>query len=216
MDIKEKSLLKYYVSKLNEGTFDEKDVYAFLVLIRNHNKDIRWISELTDFVELRDKYKGYIKDYLFETTKRFASIGQTKAAFKIYDVFSFKEIRSGLNKVLADCQVEELTNEQVNHFVTCIISILQQINIRDENNRIIGKLFFAFSTKQVLLMAEISFAQNLFKKTNAVFPVLTAKNRYIEVKRQDKYDTPYLFADDIVDVSSQGGKLEMIMANSLD
>jgi len=209
MDKKEHALLTHYLCKLNNHTFDEKDIYAFILLLKNQNSDVKWLNEMADFVLKREQYTGLIKDYLFEIRKRFASMGQTKASLRIQDVFSFKEIRNGLNKVLTECQCGELSNEKVNDFVVCLISILQQITITDEHGNEIGKLFLAISNKQVILMAEIGVSQNLFKQTNAIFPVLTANNRYFDIKKQDQYDTPYLFPDDAVEVNSQDGRLAM-------
>jgi hypothetical protein len=210
MDKKEQSLLNYYYSKLMDHTFDEKDVYPFLQLIRNRCKEIRSINELTDFVVLRGQYTGFIKNYLFEMRKRFESLGKTKNALRIEDVFSFKEIKNGVNKALEEWQLGGLTNGQMNDFITCLISILQQISIM-ENDREIGKLFFAISNKQIILMAEIEVNQNMFKKTNAVFPVLTSNNSYLDIKKQDRFDTPYLFADKVIEVISVEGKLEMVI-----
>jgi len=206
MDKKEQSLLKYYYQKLVEATFDEKDLYGFLLGIRNHSKGIQSLQELTDFVILRDLHQGYVKQYIFETKKKFESLGKTKSAFRIEDVFSFKEIKNGLNKALAEAGLIGLSNEQVNNFMACLISILQQVKIT-EDDREIGKLYFALSNKQMILMAELEVTQNLFKKTNAVFPVLTVNNSYLDIKKQDRYDTPYLFADKVVEVTNHEGKL---------
>jgi hypothetical protein len=211
MDTKEQSLLNYYYSKLIDNTFDEKDVYTFLLLIRNRSKEIHCINELADFVAHRDQHNGYIKDYLFETRKKFESLGKTNTAIRIEDVFPFKEMKKGINQALAEYQLAGLTNEKINDFVVCLISILQQIKITDENQREIGKLFFALSNKQMILMAEIEVSQNLFKKTNAVFPVLTANNCYVDIKKQDRFDTPYLFADKVIEIINQEGKLEIII-----
>jgi len=208
MDTKVKSLMNYYYGKLIENTFDEKDVYAFLQLIRNRNKENRCINELTDFVAQREQYKGFITDYLFETRKKFESLGKTNAVLRIEDVFSFKEMKNSINKALEDWQLKGLTNEKMNDFVSCLISILQQVAIID-NDRVIGKLFFAISNKQIILMAELEVYQNVFKKTNAVFPILTANNSYLDIKKQDRFDTPYLFADKVVEIISQEGKLEI-------
>ncbi|WP_428909783.1 hypothetical protein [Niallia sp. Krafla_26] len=210
MDKKEQSLLNYYYSKLVNHTFDEKDVCPFLQLIRKRCKEIRSINELADLVVLREQYTGLIKDHLFEMRKRFESLGKTKTSIKIEDVFSFKEIKSGVNKALEEMQLESLTNEQMNDFVTCLISILQQIPIMD-NDREFGKLFFAISRKQIILMAEIEVNQNGSKKTNAVYPVLTTNNNYLDIKKQDRFDTPYLFADKVIEIIRVEGKLEMVI-----
>jgi hypothetical protein len=210
MDKKEQSLLKFYYEKLLENTFDEKDLYGFLLGIRNQTKEISSIRELTDFVMLRDQHQGYVKQYLLEIRKKFESLGKTKSAFRIEDVFSFKEIKNGLNKALAEVDLAGLSNEQVNDFVACLISILQQVKII-EDDREIGKLYFALSNRQIILMAEVEVTQNLFKKTNAVFPILTANNSYIDIKKQDRYDTPYLFVDKVVEVTNREGKLEFMI-----
>lgn len=206
MDTKEQSLLNYYYGKLTDNMFDEKDIYAFLLLIRNRSKEIRCINELADFVARRDQYRGFIKDNLFETRKKFESLGKTNTDIRIEDVFSFRDLKNGINKVLVDCQLRDLSNEKINDFITCLISILQQVKII-EQGREIGKLFFALSNKQIILMAEIEVSQNLSKKTNAVFPVLTTNNSYIHIKKQDRYDTPYLFADKLIEITTQEGKL---------
>lgn len=211
MDTKEQSLLNYYYEKLVNQKFDEKDVYAFLLLIRNRSKGIRCFQELADLAMHREHYTGYIKDYLFETKRKFENLGKTKAAIRIEDVFSYKEIKTGMNKALAEYQLPGLANENVNDFVTCLISILQQIPIVDDKEREIGKLFFSVSNKQIILMVELEVTQNLFKKTNAVFPVLTTNNSYLDIKKQDRFDTPYLFADEAVEIINQEGKLEIII-----
>ena len=209
MDIKEQALVNYYYGKLIENTFDEKDVYAFLLLLKNQCNESASIKELVDLMLHRNQHKGYVKDYLFDTKKKFESLGKSKAAFRIEEVYSFKKIKSGINKVLAACQLEALANDKINDLVTCLISILQQIMITDENDSEIGKLFFALSSKQIILMAEIEVAQNFIKKTNAVFPVLTTNNHYIDIKKQDQYDTPYLFDKQVIEVINQQGRLEI-------
>ena len=107
--------------------------------------------------------------------KRFESLGKTKTSLRIEDVFSFKEMKNGVNQALEAWQLDGLTNEQMNDFITCLISILQHISIM-ENDKEIGKLFFAISNKQIILMAELEVNPNMLKKTNAVFPVLTTHN----------------------------------------
>ncbi|MCM3570958.1 hypothetical protein [Neobacillus mesonae] len=210
MDIKEQGLMKYYYEKLRDHNFDEKDCYAFLHLIQKHSKENGCIQELADFVMKRDQYNGSIKEKLFASRKKFEQLGKTKAAIRVDDVFSFREIKSELNKTLAGCQLEPLENEPINDFVTCLISLMQQVKMI-QKDRETGKLFFAISQKQIILMIEIEVAQNFLKKTNVVFPVLTANNSYIALKKQDHYDTPYLFTDKIIEVVNHGGKLEVMV-----
>jgi hypothetical protein len=36
---------------------------------------------------------------------------------------------------------------------------------------------------------------------------LTANNNYIDIKKPDKYDAPYFFEEDVIEIENQGGKL---------
>ncbi|MEH7504365.1 hypothetical protein V7152_20500 [Neobacillus drentensis] len=213
MDRKEWSLINYYYEKFLENRLDEKDTYAFLILISNRSKETSCIHELADFVMSRGKNRGGVTEYLLEARNKFANLGKMNTALKIEEVFSFKEIKNGINQVLDDCQLKGLSNEQVNDFITCIISLLQHVKIT-ENGREIGKLFFAIASKQVMLMAEVEIVQNGIKKTNAVFPVLTAKNNYVAIKKQDKYDAPYFFEEKVIEITNQGGKIEITFVAS--
>jgi hypothetical protein len=107
----------------------------------------------------RDKYLGFIKDFLLETAHKFDSFGKSNATIKIEDVFSFREIKQGINQVLAACQLKGLANDKINDVITCVISILQHVSIT-ENGRDIGKAFFAMASKQIMLMAELQIEQN--------------------------------------------------------
>jgi hypothetical protein len=206
MDKKEKSLIEYYVSKFLDNTFDEKDVYAFLILIRNQSKGIKCINELADFIAHRDKNKGFIKEYLQKTKYTLDNLGKINTVMEIKEVFTFKEIKNGINKVLVDCGFNKLSNEKINDFITCLISILQHVRIYD-NKKEIGRLYFAISKKQIILMGIVKVVQDGVKKGEAAFPVLTAKNNYIDIQKQDEYDTPYLFKDDVIEVRNQNRAL---------
>jgi hypothetical protein len=197
-----------------DNRFDEKDVYPFLSLISNRSNGKNCFLELADFVLSRGNHTGIITDFLLETKNKFANLGKTNAVLKLEEVFSFKEIKAGINQVLVDCQLNGISNEQINDFITCIISVLQHVKIT-ENGREIGKLFFAIASQQVMLMAEVEIVQNGIKKTNAVFPVLTAKNNYVEIKKQDKYDAPYFFEEKMIEIINQDGKIEITFVESV-
>ncbi|MDR7235414.1 hypothetical protein [Neobacillus drentensis] len=209
MDRKERTLINYYYEKLLDNRFDEKDVYAFLILISNKSNGNSCLQEMAGFVVSRGTKPGVVTEYLCETRNKFVNLAKMNTALKIDEVFSFKEIKNGINQVLVDFQLKGLSNEQVNDFITCVISILQQVKIT-EKGREIGRLFFAIASKQVMLMAEVEIVQNGGgKKTNAVFPVLSAKNNYAEIKKQDKYDAPYFFEEKVIEITNQDGKLEI-------
>jgi hypothetical protein len=215
MDRKEWSLINYYYEKFLDNRFDEKDIYGFLTLISNRSNGNSCLHELADFIMSRGANNGGVSDYLLETRNKFANLAKMNTALKIEEVFSFKEIKNGINQVLVDCQLKGLSNEQVNDIIVCVISILQHVKIT-ENGREIGQLFFAIASKQVMLMAEVEIVQNGGgKKTNVVFPVLTAKNNYATIKKQDKYDAPYFFEEKVIEITNQDGKLEITFVGAM-
>lgn len=208
MDKKEEQLIKYYHDKFKNRTFDEKDVYAFLILIRNQSKGYQCINELSDFIAHRDKDRGYIKNYLKETKSKFENIGKKDDVIVIEEVFSFKEIKSGVNGILKQIGFEELTNEQINDFILCIISILQQVRITHKN-KVIGHLEFAISSKKIQLLGNVEVIQDNGSKPHVLFPVLSAKNNYYPVQKIDKHDSPLAFEDVIIEVININGKFHI-------
>ncbi|MBT2734428.1 hypothetical protein [Bacillus sp. ISL-7] len=215
MDRKERTLINYYYEKLLDNRLDEKDAYAFLILLSNKSNGNSCLQELAGFVVSRGTKPGVVTEYLCETRKKFANLAKMNTALKIEEVFSFKEIKNGINQVLVDCGLKSISNEQVNDIIVCVISILQHVKIT-ENGREIGQLFFAIASKQVMLMAEVGIVQNGGgKKTNVVFPVLTAKNNYATIKKQDKYDAPYFFEEKVIEITNQDGKMEINFVGSM-
>ncbi|MBT2726137.1 hypothetical protein J7E63_04170 [Bacillus sp. ISL-75] len=215
MDRKERTLINYYYEKLLDNRLDEKDVYAFLILLSNQSSGNSCLQELAGFVVSRGTKPGVVTEYLCETRNKFANLGKMNTTLKIEEVFSFKEIKNGINQVLVDCGLKGIPNEQVNDIIVCVISILQHVKIT-ENGREIGRLFFAIASKQVMLMAEVEIVQNGGgKKTNVVFPVLTAKNNYASIKKQDKYDAPYFFEEKVIEITNQDGKLEITFVGAM-
>jgi hypothetical protein len=39
---------------------------------------------------------------------------------------------------------------------------------------------------------------------------LTANISYVDIKKHDRFDTPYLYAEKVIEVTNQEGKLEII------
>ncbi len=208
MDRKENQLMDFYYDKFAKKNFDEKDLYSFLLLVRESAKDIRCIRELGDFIAHREKSKGYvIKDYLEESERVLNNLGKEKNTMKIDNVFSFKEIRNGFNSLFQQIGYSKLPNETINDFVLCIISLLQDVKIiSSKSKREIGKLSFGVSSKEIFLMGSIKIL-NKDRYDSVMFPVLSVDNIYEEVKPSDKYDTPYLFSDEIIEVFNVSGKM---------
>ncbi|AWQ16945.1 hypothetical protein C1N92_19745 [Bacillus velezensis] len=211
MDSKEKQLFYYYYEKFRNSTFEEYDVYAFLILIRRHCPDNRSISELADFIAHRDKSRGYIKEYLEELKDKFNKIYnnsvEKQMKIKVEEVFTFKEIKNGLNSVFKKFNLEELNIDIINDFLLCLLSILQDIKIYHKKKEI-GKLSLGITSKKVVLVGSVKISREQKEVIDVVFPVLSCKNNYKRIKKLDKFDSPYTFPK-IICVKRINGKLEI-------
>ncbi|MEB9416022.1 hypothetical protein P4J15_23490 [Bacillus cereus] len=216
MDGKEKLLLDYYFERFQNNRFDEKDVYAFLILIRRQAKGFQSINELADFIAHRDKEKGGIKKYLEDVKYKFENIGKIDAVITIKPAFSFKEIKTAINKILMNNNYEKLNDETINHILLCIISILQDVRILDKGKEI-GRLRFGITKKKIMLNGEIEIEYSNGKTTNlvkVVFVVLEANNRYFKSYDLDN-NTPYT-PDEIIEITNDEGSfnIKKLMAES--
>ncbi|MDS9471573.1 hypothetical protein E2C16_03600 [Sporosarcina pasteurii] len=198
MDKKEKQLVDYYYGKFSERSFDEKDLYGFLMVVREHSRDQQVIRDLTDFIVHRENSTGYAKAYLDECKEIINNLGKTKVRRKIEHLFSFKDIRNGFNRLFQELGLERLPVEIMNDFLICIISLLQGIKILSGNKKV-GHLSFAASSKELFLMGNMTI-KNQGRTMPITFPVLSVKNIYEEINPQDSQDTPYLFDHEMMEV----------------
>lgn len=207
MDKKEQQLFAYYYQKFSERDFDEKDLYSFLMLVREDAEGIESIKELGNFIANREKSKGYVSDYLEDCKQVINNLGTVSKGKKIEDIFSFKEIRNGFNALFIKNSFEKLSSDIINDFILCIISLLQGVKLVSGNlNKEVGYLSFAVSSKEVFLMGNMK-ALNKGRYIPVTFQVLSAKNSYEAVTPQDKNDTPYLFNDELIEVVNINGEI---------
>ncbi|HJF33849.1 MAG TPA: hypothetical protein K8V56_18945 [Sporosarcina psychrophila] len=207
MDKKEQQLFAYYYQKFSERDFDEKDLYSFLMLVREDAEGIESIKELGNFIANREKSKGYVSDYLEDCKQVINNLGTVSKGKKIEDIFSFKEIRNGFNALFIKNSFEKLSSDIINDFILCIISLLQGVKLVSGNlNKEVGYLSFAVSSKEVFLMGNMK-ALNKGRYIPVTFQVLSVKNSYEAVTPQDKNDTPYLFNDELIEVVNINGEI---------
>lgn len=200
MDRKERQLISHYYEKFTIGNFDEKDFYAFLMLVKEHAENNKILTDLTDFIVHREKSTGYAKEYLDECKEIIQNLGKTKVRRKIEPIFSFKEIRTSFNALFQQLGYEKLPNETLNDFMLCIISLLQNVKIVTGSlHKEIGYLSFAASSKELILMGNLLVRRD-GRTMPITFPVLAVQNRYEKITPQDDKDTPYLFDNEIMEV----------------
>lgn len=213
MDKKELQLMNYYYNRFSERSFDEKDVYSFLMLIQNRVTNNETIENLVDFIIHRENSKGYANEYLNECKEIINNIGKTKVRKKIEPIFSFKDIRNGFNALFRQFDYEILSIETMNDMMLCIISLLQGVSIMSEDRKkAIGHLSFAASSKELFLMGNMTIS-NQGRKMPITFPVLFVNNNYEKITPQDKQDTPYLFDHEIMEVMRMDHQLVMTFPN---
>ncbi|MEK5038118.1 hypothetical protein [Sporosarcina sp. FSL K6-3457] len=207
MDKKQQQLITYYYNKFTERTFDEKDLYSFLMVVRKDAQDNKVIQELSDFLLLRENNTGYVKDYLEECKDIITNLEKVKTRKKIEDLFSFKDIRTGFNALFSGYGFDKLSNEIINDFILCIISLLQSVAlVSGKLNKEVGHLSFAASSKEIFLMGNMK-TLNKGRYIPVTFPVLSVNNNYEKITPQDSNDTPYLFNDTLIEVINIEGQL---------
>ena len=86
MDIKESNMLKHYKQLIENREFDEYDIYAFLILIRDHipKGKLKIFRDFADAVAHREKKKGISKDEIMNLVYYIRSIPRHK--FEAADV----------------------------------------------------------------------------------------------------------------------------------
>ena len=207
MDKKQHQLITYYYNKFTTRTFDEKDLYSFLMVVRKDAHDNKVIQELSDFLHYRENNRGYVKEYLTECKDIITNLEKMKTKKKIEDLFSFKDIRNGFNTLFTNYGFYKLSNEIINDFILCIISLLQSVALVSGTlNKEVGKLSFAASSKELFLMGNMKTLSK-GRYIPVTFPVLSVKNNYEKIIPQDHNDTPYLFNDALIEVINIDGQL---------
>ncbi|WP_432360379.1 hypothetical protein [Sporosarcina sp. UB5] len=206
MDKKERQLFEYYYNKFKERRFDEKDVLSFLLFVKEDAQDNKVIKELGDFIVHREKYTGYVKAFFDDCQEIINNLGKGKKK-KIEPMFSFKEIRNGFNAMFTEQGLEKLPAEVINDFILCLISLLQHVKlVSGSSAKQVGHLSFAASSKELFLMGNMKVLHK-GRFIPVTFPVLSVRNMYEKVKRQDENDTPYLFDNEVIEVMNNNGEL---------
>lgn len=207
MDKKQQQLITYYYNKFTTRTFDEKDLYSFLMVVRIDAHDNKVIQEISDFLLHRENNTGYVREYLAECKQIITNLEKVKIKKKIENLFSFKDIRNGFNMLFTDYGFEKLSNEIINDFILCIISLLQSVALVSGTlNKEVGQLSFAASSKELFLMGNMKTLSK-GRYIPVTFPVLSVKNNYEKITPQDSNDTPYLFNDELIEVVNIDGQL---------
>jgi hypothetical protein len=202
MDAKEERLIKQYYDKLTSFSFDERDVYSLLILLRPHSQKDSPVYEFANFVAHREKDRGHIRDYLNRTKDVLDNLGKINTVLEIKPVFTKQEIKKSFNSVFVKLGFAPVSDEVISGIMLCTISLLQSVKIVTKKNATIGELVFAYDAHEITLLGKC----RIQSKVDAVFPVLSTENRYIPTS---VVGTPILSAN-IIEVVNNNGKLEIV------
>ncbi|REB07226.1 hypothetical protein DVB69_10275 [Sporosarcina sp. BI001-red] len=206
MDIKHQQLIAYYYQRFNQRSFDEKDVLGFLS-VAGTNPQFEVLYALKELVTTRDTEANSVKSYFGRAHNVISRLGSGGQKEKIELLYSFKEIRNGLNHYFTNNGFDKLETGSISDLLLCFISLLQGIQIHSgKNRRVAGNLCFGASHKELLLMGTIKTTVR-GRSVPVTFPILAVKNEYENVQKQDDADSPYLFETTIAEIVSNEGNL---------
>jgi len=211
-DIKENQLINYYYKKISLNNFDEKDIYSFLILLRQYATSKSPVYEFANFIAHREKDRGYIKDYIETTKKNIEKIGKENVKVVIKSIFTTDDIRKSLNLILEKLDKEPLNNDIVTNIILCIIVLLQDVGLYSKKNKKIGNLVIGINKTNINLMGCINLNNN--EKININFPALTIENRYLDLPNY--YNDNILNLKNACEVVNCDGKIKLLINEELN
>jgi len=199
MDAKERLLIERIYSTILSSSYTERDILSFLIVLRNHAEKDNVIREFGDFVAHREKDRGWLQHYVHEVKMGLES-GELPQKIPL----SNRNVQEDLNQVLRSLNIPDADEELANQVTICIISLLQsvQIKIEDEKALILLKLHVGVGRDKIWLIGEAPNPRgDLF-----LFPVVFGQNRYLQ---GIDYDYPPLRMDQLVEAFSVNGKFTL-------
>jgi hypothetical protein len=182
MDMKEATIIQTYYDRLTSFSFDERDVFTFLILLRPYSQEGSPVYEFSNFVAHREKDRGHIYEYLLASKSFFNKIGiKLGQTHELKSVFSEKDIHDSFDTVLTGLGLAPISSEVCYAVQLCIISLLQDVKISDKTGTAIGKLLFAFDKENIYLMGLFSVV-DFPPYSHLQVPVLTMKNQWLKTE----------------------------------
>lgn len=184
MDAKEQVLIGDLYGRIKTHTFHERDVLAFLILLRPHSVPGSPVRELSDFVAHREKDRGSLKTYVHHVVAYGEALVTKKAAqLKIDVVHSTVAFRDSLNIALEKFKLAPLESDVTNDVLACVMSLLQDVRVFHKGAEI-GRLGLGRFKKELWLCGAIRMPGP--KQAQVVFPTLIVANRYCSSGEEKK------------------------------
>jgi hypothetical protein len=212
VDTKERDLIGHWHSRISRGLFDEKDTYAFLILLRPYTAAGSPAREFADFVAHRRRDRGAMLDFISRyssapandarsVVERVAAISQHLRTSEV--LCSVEQLRESLNESLNRVGVQPLDTKTAKDLTFTIIALLQNARLEDRQGDNAGSLMLAFNADVVMLLAVRARRDGT---TSELIPVLRVANRYIRYRQMDQNQfmtTP----NDYITVFNRNGEL---------
>lgn len=176
-DAKEKQLINHYHDKIISKTFDERDIYSFLILLRRHAKVKSPVYELANFVAHRERDRRYFFDYINNNKYKLDRLGKINTTIESKLIFSSNEIKNSFNTIMGQINLSEFSEENINDITVCLIVLLQDVMLVDKKNKCIGKLAIGINKNNVTLIGVAKVDYN-GRIVNCAFPILEVPNNY--------------------------------------
>ena len=184
MDAKEHLLVGDLYRRIRTHTFHERDVLAFLILLRPYSVAGSPVRELSDFVAHREKDRGSLKTYVHHVlTYGEAVVAKRAAQVQIGVVHSAAAFRDSLNATLAKFKLSPLNPDVTDDVLACVMSLLQEVRLF-HNGVEIGRLGLGRLKKELWLLGAITMPGP--KKIPVIFPALIVPNTYCSSGEEKK------------------------------
>jgi len=160
MDDKQKSMISCLVERINQEIFDEIDVLALLILIRELAQPKGLTNELGHFVAHRQRDRGQFHDYLLSNANKIIDASIEKNVFTALvneNAHTTPEsIIQDLNVILSKIKIPSLKVSLSNTIAYCIASLLQKVKFEDKHGQVIGETFIIYTPNGAALVAATS------------------------------------------------------------
>lgn len=209
MDAKEKQLIEFYQNKIINYEFDEKDIYSFLMLLRENMGTHSPVKEFGDFMAHRNKDRGAIHTYLMDNKMKLDhlknnDVPQDGLSIVSEVVFTTDQIKKSFNQFFKDHGLSLFSTNLVEDIILCIISLLQHIKICEKGGKEIGELHIGYTKESIMLLGFVNIAKSNVKGS---FPVLSIRNKYLELPKRDEHDSPNVLPEVIIEVKNHDKRL---------
>jgi hypothetical protein len=199
MDHKETQLARYCYSRLVGRTFDERDLYALCILLRDDAPKGSPVRELGDFIAHRRRDRGafltFLEDQRAEAEQYVRSAPDTsppqefiERALSAPGVYSTDAVFDSLNAELSKAGVPRLPEDLAPEVLLCIMSLLQDVRFIDRAGNRIGELLMAGSRTRIALLGRVERASG----DDLLVTLLSIPNLFRDFEPKDERDVGWI------------------------